>query len=376
MIQTNSEMKKHNTLKVFRALRSRPALTRREIEEITGLSWGSVSAICNELLERQFIVAEKENTGAGRPREKLAVHPAKRLSLGIDINSVGLSFNVINLGGVSVYTAALPLASAKREDVLALLTERVSDILTRFPDILGINLSMQGKLNKTTGVSIRTNFFEDWDNVPLVELFESAFRLPTKLYHDPECLLTYHLYTDKRLQNAQNGIVVRVDEGIGMAQLVNGRLYETGDDTACELGHTISVPEGRPCACGKRGCLEAYASLRGMKEAYFKETGKSRDDFLDYILSDDPLATALRKQAATYLGIALCNLFTLSAPSFILLDGILFSKGGTFFEEVKAETERSYNGACNLLRASYRKDAPAIGATYLTIEKNLENILF
>ena len=98
----NFELKKANILEVFRALQKNRALSRREIEEITGLSWGSVSQICASLIKQGIITAEKETPLAGRPPERLAMCLTKNLSLGIDINSVGLSFNVVNLAGVSV----------------------------------------------------------------------------------------------------------------------------------------------------------------------------------------------------------------------------------------------------------------------------------
>ena len=60
MVQTNYEMKKNNTLKVFKALKEHGALSRREIENVTGLSWGTVSTVSGDLLSRGFIVAQKQ----------------------------------------------------------------------------------------------------------------------------------------------------------------------------------------------------------------------------------------------------------------------------------------------------------------------------
>lgn len=376
MIQTNFEIKKSNTLKFFRVLRDEKTLSRKALEDLTGLSWGSISAISNELLQKRLIVAEKEVVTTGRPPDKLAINPHVKLSLGIDINSIGICFNVVNLAGDTVYSAFSPLQSNLKDDLLSLLLTETQKITKRYAPLIGINLSMQGKLDRRTGVSVRTNFFEDWKEVPLVSFFEEKFHIPTKLYHDPESLLTYHLRTDPRIKNAQNGIVIRVDDGIGMAQLVNGMLYETGDDTSCELGHTISVPNGLRCACGKLGCLEAYSSLRGMKQSYFQSPNADSDQFLSLLAANDERATEIMHIACQYLGIAIANLFTLSAPSFILLDGIVPAQIPNFYDEVLAATKEYLNADCNLLRANYRREAASIGACMLTIEKMLEDILF
>ena len=375
-MQTNFEIKKSNTLRFFRTLRQYGPLSRKELECMTGLSWGSISAISNELLQKNLILAEKEIATTGRPPERLAVNPSVALSLGIDINSVGLSLNVVNVKGVSLHGIFVPLPSAQKEDLLATLKTEVHSILEHFPALIGINLSMQGKLNRKTGESIRTNFFTDWKNVPLVHFFEEEFHIPTTLYHDPEALLTYHLRTDGRLKDARNCIVIRVDDGIGMAQLFNGQLYETGEDTSCELGHMIAVPNGVQCACGKYGCLEAYSSLRGMKSAYARKSGQDPEDFPMAIAAQDKIANAVMDEACRYLGIAVSNLFTLFDVDSILIDGLVPAQLPHYFERTQEYATSYLNANCNLLKASYKRDAAAIGACLLTIEKRLEEIIF
>lgn len=135
---------------------------------------------------------------------------------------------------------------------------------------------MQGTLDRNAEISLYTNFFKDWTNVPLVKFFEEKFSVPTYLYHDPECLLTYHLANDPRLYGKKNGIMIRIDDGIGMALLTNDALYEPTGNTSCELGLTIVVPDGAVCSCGKRGCLEAYGSLRGIKSLCHVKIPNSR----------------------------------------------------------------------------------------------------
>lgn len=375
MKQTNVEIKKMNTVKFFNILRRAPSLSRMELKEKTGLSWGSVSSISQDLLHKGLIIAEKESATTGRPADRLAVSPTSHLSLGIDINSVGLSFNVVNLAGSSVYESFLPLSSNEKDDLLCRLAEQTETILSQYPNLIGINLSMQGKLNRKTGISIRTNFFENWKNVPLVSFFEERFSIPTRLYHDPECLLTYHIETDPRLANAKNGIVIRVDDGIGMAQMIGGTLCEIGEDTSCELGHTVAVPGGLPCACGRRGCLEAYSSMRSMKTACTPRV-ETTEQFFALLCEENARARAIADQAAHYLGIAIANLFTLSSPEFILLDGIVTVQLPDFFESVRQVTASQLQSDCNLLRSVYCRDAAAIGACMLTVDKQVEEILF
>lgn len=373
MVQTNYEMKKNNTLKVFKALKESGALSRKELEQATNLSWGTVSAITGDLLTRGFIVAQKETTGSGRPHSLLTVSETEYLLLGVDVNSVGLCFNVINLSGKSVYSDFCAVESRKKEDLLRLLEEKTADIVKNYPHILSVNLSMQGKIDRKNGVSVRTNFFENWKDVPLVEFFRTHFSLPSYLYHDPECLLTFHLQNDPRLKGLQNGLVIRIDDGIGMAQTFGKTLYEAEEGADCELGHTVIIPGGELCVCGKKGCLEAYASLRGMKRLLDDD----KKDIIGLLNKKEKTLTPIREQATSYLGMSIANLFTLFSPSFILIDGIAADKIDGFYDEIKERTEEFLgNGNCPLFKARHKRDAAAIGASLLTIEKRLEEIIF
>jgi len=376
MTWTNYEMKKYNTLKVFNTLRRYGPLSRREIEKKSGLSWGTVSSVCNELLQREIIVAQKSISRAGRPPEKIIINPLKNLLLGIDVNSIGLNFNVITLAGNTLHTQFVAIENNEKDFLLETLKMHTRTIIDAFPTILSINLSMQGKIKKEQGLSIRTNFFKNWSNVNLVEFFTNEFQLPTYLYHDPVCLLAYHQKTDDRLKKYDNGISIRIDNGIGMAQFCGGDIYETAQETACEVGHTIVMPNGRTCACGKNGCLEAYASLRGMNERYSENKSRTHPDFICAIQNDDELAQTIYKDATRFLGITLSNLYSLFDPSFILIDGYALSLLPTLFEDIKKQTEYFFKNKCNLIKAVYKKEAPAIGAAYLTIDKIIEGVLF
>lgn len=374
-MQTNFELKKHNTVKIFRALQQHERVSRKELSQITGLSWGSVSAITSDLLSKNMIVANKEASAGGRPAETLSLHSTRFLQLGIDINSVGLTFAIVNMRGKAIFAETLILESHEKDYILSALFTQTEKILAQTKNVIGISLSMQGKINRKTGMSIRANF-QGWQNVPLVELFEKRFALPTALYHDPDCLLYYHLYGDRRLLGKKDGYVIRLDNGIGMARLLHGKLYNVGDVGSYEFDQIIAVPNGRACSYGKAGCLDAYASLRSMREIYAEQTGDKESDFTQKLQENEETSWKILRMGTTYLGIAIANIFTLSAPEFVLLDGALLSIAPRCFSEIDKSVQAYSNEPYNLLCASYKKEAPAIGACLITLENNTEKLLF
>ena len=375
-MQTNYQLKQHNTIKIFKTLQRFERISRKDVAKETGLSWGSVSAIIGDLIAKEIVVAQKEASDGGRPAETLSIRPDTFLSLGVDINSVGLSFVIVNMQGKAICSQSLPMESRKKEEILALLFSKTQELLSLYPNVIGISLSMQGLIDKTAGVSVRANFSDDWKNVPLVALFESRFALPTALYHDPDCLLYYHLYRDARLKDKKDGFVIRLDNGIGMARLLHGKLYNPSENGAYEFGQIIAVPNGKECSFGQRGCLEAYSSIRGMMETYAKLSGNSEQSFLQKLQTNDAQALQILDEGTQHLAVAISNLFTLSAPQFVLLDGVLLSFAPQLFTQIENKVRFFKGEPCKLLCAHYTKEAPAIGACLITLEEKIQEILF
>lgn len=81
------------------------------------------------------------------------------------------------------------------------------------------------------------------------------------------------------------------------------------------------------------------------------------------------------KNGLDRLSVAIANLFTLSAPEFIMLDGILLTINDSIFEEIAQKTQLRLLENCNLLKANYRRTAPAVGSCPIT-QENIEDLLF
>jgi glucokinase len=133
-----------------------------------------------------------------------------------------------------------------------------------------------------------------------------------------------------------DGVYVTVSTGIGMGLVVGGRLVAGVDDQAGELGHVPVRPiDGAPCRCGQRGCLEAYASGRGLADrardacaqgvssvltASAPEAITAREVIAAW-RAGDPLATELVDDAIDLLARALAATVRVLAPSVVVLGG-------------------------------------------------------
>ena len=100
--------------------------------------------------------------------------------------------------------------------------------------------------------------------VPLAKLFSDKLGIPVALTNDANAAaigeMTYGV-----ARGMKNFIVITLGTGVGSGIVINGQLVYGCDGFAGELGHTISRREnGRPCGCGRTGCLEAYCSATGV----------------------------------------------------------------------------------------------------------------
>jgi glucokinase len=139
-------------------------------------------------------------------------------------------------------------------------------------------------------------------------------------------------------RGAQSLIAVFVGTGVGSGAIVDGLLLRGASNAAGEIGHTQVVTDGIECACGQRGCLEAYASGRGFARRLETALGQGVTTRLAAETGGDPtrLTAALVARAAAegdafaravwtdaerYLGMALATYVTLLNPELLILGG-------------------------------------------------------
>jgi len=225
-----------------------------------------------------------------------------------------------------------------------------------------------------------------WENVPLAQTLSQLLGLPT--FAENDCNVgtfgEYALGTPRR-----RGTLVGLfmGTGLGGGMVLEGAILRGDNALAGEIGHMTVVPDGRPCVCGKRGCLEAYASKTGLayefKQAILLERKQSilpsliDEAGLDNVKSSilrrawdekDEVTRVALKRAARYLGIAAGNLITLLAPTTVVLGGgVMEALGDELLPLVRDAAQEhafppaSYRAA-SIELASLGDDAVALGA--------------
>lgn len=208
-----------------------------------------------------------------------------------------------------------------------------------------------------------------WFDVPAAEAFERMTGLPVRLVQDSRAA-AWGEYKAGRAQGKRVVMCFTLGTGLGTGIVIDGKIYHGGLGASGEIGHNPVEENGRPCGCGKRGCLEKYTTGLGLetsaREAF--GAGVSVRDLFDRAFAD-PRAASIIRDAVTRLGAAISSAVNLLSPDCVLLSGGLSAQRDLFarplMEYVRAHSYAAGDGQMTLDYAALGEDAPMMGAALL-----------
>jgi len=376
-----------NQRTVLLYIKNHETVSKRELQTATHLSWGSVSAITSGLEKAGFIVpAGKQDSSAGRKPEGYSVNPTDKFVVGIDLNLTGISAAVCTLAGNPVYQIFRHIVYRTRESVMESLYEVVDNLLSWVGcrSLLAAGFAVQGFVDEKQGVSNHIPEVEDWLDVPLKALFEVRLKVPVYVIHDPNCVLAAEKYLPSgSIGGSENAVLLRIDTGVGMGIMLDGRVYVGAQSRSGELGHICVETRGAKCLCGNLGCLQEYATTGGLVRRFYEEknrgTPSSLSDRTDLTVTDlenaaregDMLCRALFVKLGTCLGIAISHIFNMLDVETVVLFGRL-TDSRELYEDVMTESLRSHIYAREKLELRFsalKNEAVAVGAAYIASAK-------
>jgi glucokinase len=173
-------------------------------------------------------------------------------------------------------------------------------------------------------------------------------------------------------------LMVTLGTGVGSGFIVDNRLVLGSHGNAGELGHMIIVIDGRPCTCGRKGCLEAYVSIRGLRQTYAELDGDPEVLKEEGVLciakatgSGNTAALQTFRHAARWLAVGLANAVTATGPERIVLFGGIARNGDLLMAPLRERFHESllniYQGRVDLVTSALpANDAAILGAAALT----------
>lgn len=265
-------------------------------------------------------------------------------------------------GGAAVLARALALARALREGAAA----------RGLAAPVAVGVGAGGQIDPETGLVVSaTDVLPGWAGTPLRAAFAEALALPVAVDNDVNALAV----GEGRFGAGKgygNLVFLALGTGVGGAILVGGRLHHGAHGAGGEVGHLVLVPDGLPCTCGGRGCLEQYASGPALRRTFRALGGGDEDADLAEQARRDPDGPAARAIAGLgeWLGLGLASLVNVLDPDRVIVGGGLAALGDLLLDPARRVLEERALPAlrrCPILPAALGSDASIIGAASLAL---------
>ena len=269
--------------------------------------------------------------------------------LAVDVGGTKLAVGIVTTDGELVSRNQVPTPTAGVWDALAALIEsqlRATDL-----EIVACGIGTGGPMS-ADGASVSTLHIGEWRNFNLRQHLRKIIRCDTYIYNDAQALVLGEHWRGAAA-GVSNVIGMVVSTGVGGGVICDGQLLRGRLGNAGHIGHVIVEPDGRACACGSRGCLEAHAS--GLSIA---------------AITGSPAAQATPEvvaQVGTLIGRALASVAAVVDSQLAVIGGsVALGFGAPFFaaaqHEIDARSGLDFIKGLRVVPVGLGDESPLIGA--------------
>jgi glucokinase-like ROK family protein len=268
----------------------------------------------------------------------------RKYYIGIDLGGTFIKGGIVDDMGNIVLQDKVPTESEKGAGRVATnIANLCKNLLKRVnmsaSDMVGIGMGVPGMIDSAKGEVVYSNNL-NWEHFFISEEVEKQTGLPVKIANDANvAALGETKFGCGKAYN--NTVMITLGTGVGGGIIIDGKLFEGNRSAGAELGHSVIVVGGEQCTCGRKGCLEAYASatalIRDTKRAMLanknskmweigdieKVTGKTAFDYKDC----DQAAKTVVDSYIEKLGVGITNIANEFRPEAVILGGGVCAEG-------------------------------------------------
>ncbi len=303
----------------------------------------------------------------------------KKLILGADVGGTYIKTVLVDprehvLAVMKRSTLAPRGKDALIERLILTLEETAKKAGATMKDVAGVGVGFAGPLDPETGMVFNPPNLPGWSDVPLGDILRHRLKMPVSLDNDAN-MVALGEYWKGAGRGARCLVCLTLGTGVGGGIVLNGRVWHGVGGIAGEIGHMTLIRNGRRCACGNRGCLEAYASSQGLVQTMQDTLKKNRSRRQDKLTperigklarSGDKLAGRAIKDMGVMLGIAIGSLANVLNPDVVVIGGGVSKLGELLLDPVRDEArKRAFHKAVEglkIVKAELGDNAGALGA--------------
>lgn len=283
--------------------------------------------------------------------------PSTRLALAVDIGGTKLEVGLVDADGRVVARTRVPTnGDGGAEALFASLAGAVGDVLgpgrpADAPDPVVCGVGTGGPMS-VGGEEVSPLNIPAWRGFPLRRRLRELTGLPTHVDNDAKALALAEGWVGAA-RGSRDFLAMVVSTGVGGGLVLDGRLLDGAQGNAGHIGHVCVVPDGRPCGCGARGCLEAEASGTGIAAA----TGRPPSEATPEVVA----------RTGMLVGRAVASVANLLDLRLALVAGsVALGFGRPFFDAAQAEIDRrarlEFSAGTRIRPGGLGADGPLVGA--------------
>lgn len=284
--------------------------------------------------------------------------------IGIDLGGSKVAGALVDKKGRVLRSLTEPTAASGRKELIAQLVDMV-ERLSADINIAAVGIGTPGFVDSKQGQVLLATNLPGWTGVHLKgELAECLGCLPVAIENDANVAALGEAWLGAG-RELNSFLMLTLGTGVGGAiYSKHSELWRGANYRAGEFGHAILYPDGLPCGCGRRGCVEQYLSGRSLSRAYFERSGQlfGAERILTLASQGDVVAVELLHRFVQDLAILLTSLQNVLDPSAFVLGGGLVASRSAWWNALEAELEHE---SLQILPSHLGSNAGVLGAAWL-----------
>ena len=312
------------------------------------------------------------------------------MRIGIDIGGMSVKLGLVDYKNQIVERLVIPTRlDVPAEDMVKDIIKTVYALMDKgnltFENCRGIGIGSPGTVDDANGVILYSNNF-GWERVPIVKWMRREFPLSIRLANDADAAALGEVYAGAA-RGVKNAVLLTLGTGVGGGVILNGEIFHGPLYGGVELGHMLIQADGEPCTCGRKGCLETYASATALlrmarqaaKENPASVMNRLCGNQLECINGEIPFQAAdMGDEAAKsvieeyeyYLAEGIANVVNIFRPEMIILGGGVAAQKENLTRPLEEMVKKlcfggSHGEVARIVTSKLGNDAGIIGAATL-----------
>lgn len=371
MLNNRYTVREENEQSVIQIINQQPNISRAELSQRTGLTKATISSIVNQLLENQLILetgAGSSSSVGGRKPIFLQLNKKAGISLSID-----LGYNY--LFAVTTYLDGKIIEEVKNEihitkenavsEILSILSYFEKKLPATPYGIIGLSIAVHGIVYENNIL------FTPYYNLNELDLYnELSIHTSIPIHIENEANLSA-LGEKSCFFTESNLVSISIHSGIGAGIIIDNKLYHGREGRSGEIGHTILIPNGKPCPCGNKGCLEQYSSEESILREYNylkKQQHLSIIDLKKGFYANEKEAVNLVQRFSSFIAIGVNNVMASFGPDKVYLNSMLIQEIPEILIYIKNELVSTFSKHVPVVISTLGEKAILLGATALNLQ--------